>query len=110
MSEVVVATQTAEILIETRSADPIAVTLTQASVAVEMFSGPPGPPSAAASYTHTQASASDTWTVNHNLGVKPHVAVLSPGGVEVEASVVHVSTNQCVIQFAAPYVGSARCL
>lgn len=70
--------------------------------------GPPG--SAGGSrYTHTQGSAASTWTVNHNMGVRPAaVAVLSPGGVEVEATVTHISLNQLIITFAAPYAGTAE--
>ena len=63
----------------------------------------------AVNYLHTQSSASDTWTVNHNLGYRPVVSVRSPGGVEVEATVTHVSVNQCVVTFAAPYTGSVFC-
>lgn len=61
------------------------------------------------SYLHTQSAAAATWTVNHNLGVRPAVSVRSPGGVEVEAEVAHTSANQCVVTFAAPYTGSVFC-
>jgi hypothetical protein len=71
--------------------------------------GPQGAPGqAAASYEHVQAVTSDVWTVNHNLGLRPAVTVLSPGGIEVEASVAHVSVNQTVITFVTPQTGSAR--
>jgi hypothetical protein len=72
--------------------------------------GQPGSGGAAVSYTHTQASPLAQWTVNHNLGARVLVAVFSPGGVEVEADIVHVSTNQCLINFASPQSGSARCV
>lgn len=68
--------------------------------------GAPGP--ASAFFEHVQAVASDAWTINHNLGFRPAVTVFSPGGVEVEADVIHVSVNQTVIAFAAPQAGSAR--
>lgn len=71
--------------------------------------GVQGPPGIVARHEHVQASAAATWTVNHNLGVWPSaVTVLSPGGVEVNAEVVHVSVNQLTIHFAAPYAGRAR--
>jgi hypothetical protein len=74
--------------------------------------GAPGPQGApgqsAASYEHLQALAADVWTVNHNLGLRPAVTVLSPGGLEVEASVTHISVNQTVITFVTPQAGSAR--
>lgn len=63
----------------------------------------------AASYVHTQSSADTTWTVNHNLGVKPSsVTPLSPGGVELTAGVLHVSDNQVQVSFVVPVTGSVR--
>lgn len=71
--------------------------------------GPTGPSGAASSaYVHTQPSASDTWTIAHNLGFYPDVAVFTVGGVEVVAQVTHTSTLVTVVQFAAPMSGSAR--
>jgi len=74
--------------------------------------GPAGQSGAAGGrYEHTQASPLAVWTVNHNLGFKPvAVAVISPGGLEVNAQVQHISVNQLTITFAAPYSGSARIL
>ena len=58
-------------------------------------------------YEHVQSTASAVWTVNHNLGRRPAaVAVLSPGGVEVNAAVTHVSVNQLIVTFSAPAVGT----
>lgn len=62
-----------------------------------------------ANYLHTQSAASQTWTVNHNLGFRPGVSVRSPGGVEVDAEVTHTSVNQCVVAFSAPATGSVFC-
>lgn len=74
-------------------------------------SGPAGPPGpAGATYLHAQPFASADWIVNHNLGVRPSATVLSPGGVEVEAGVVHVSTNQLRVIFHTPQSGSCRCV
>lgn len=68
-----------------------------------------GPPGNVARHEHTQSSAAALWTVNHNLGLWPSaVTVLSPGGVEVNAEVVHVTVNQLTIHFAAAYAGTAR--
>lgn len=51
----------------------------------------------------------DTWIVNHNFGRKPtSVSILSPGGVEQWADIVHVSDNQLQVLFAQPYTGSVR--
>lgn len=72
--------------------------------------GPPGVSSSGASYMHNQPSPATQWTINHNLGFYPHVSVLSSGLVEVDATVVHVSTNQAIVQFNAPFAGLARCI
>lgn len=69
--------------------------------------GPPGPPGGAR-YMHHQATPSSTWIVNHGLGVIPVVQVLTEGGEEVEAYVLHTSPNQTIIQFAVPMKGFAR--
>lgn len=70
--------------------------------------GPAGPSGSAGSrYTHTQASALATWTANHNLGYRPTVTVFSAGGVEVEATILHVSLNQVQISFNAAVTGTA---
>lgn len=73
--------------------------------------GPPGPPgsSSNASFEHPQVSASDTWTVNHNLGFRPAVSILSVGGREMWAEVIHTSVNQFIAYFDAPTSGIAIC-
>ncbi len=72
--------------------------------------GPAGPAGASgSSYTHTQAGAATTWTVNHNLGFKPNTSVQSVGGVEIWAEILHVSTNQLLVLFDAPFNGFAVC-
>lgn len=64
--------------------------------------------SGSVSYTHTQSIAASPWTINHNLGFKPSVEILSAGGVEIEGEVVHVSVNQVVINFTSSITGTAR--
>ncbi len=61
-------------------------------------------------FTHTQGSPSATWTINHNLGRKPIVTLLTTGGVAFEGQITHVSVNQCVVNLAAATAGTARCL
>jgi hypothetical protein len=60
-------------------------------------------------YIHVQSSPSTLWTVNHNLGYRPVIDVLSVGGIVVEANVTHVSDNQAQINFNAATGGSAIC-
>ncbi|GAB4483859.1 MAG: hypothetical protein OHK0044_33280 [Burkholderiaceae bacterium] len=66
----------------------------------------PGPPGGIR-YVHTQSSAAATWTVNHGLGVRPAVQVVTPGGVTMIADVVHVDANLLQIVFAQPMAGQA---
>lgn len=86
------------------STPPVAVTVVEAGVGPQ---GPPGPPGGG-SYQHTQSTPASTWVVNHNLGFRPDVSVFSPGGIEVEAEIAHVSTTQTEIRFSAAATGSAR--
>ena len=64
----------------------------------------------AGGFTHTQGSAATVWTVNHNLGRRPIVAVFTVGGAEMDAEIIHVSNNQLTVNFASAQAGSARCL
>lgn len=64
----------------------------------------------ATGYDFTQASASALWTINHNLGRKPMITLFTPGGQQMMADVLHVSTNQAQVSFAAPQTGSARAI
>lgn len=46
------------------------------------------------------------WIVNHNLGAKPAgLKILTVGGVEVDAHVVHTSDNQFVVSINPPMAG-----
>jgi Major tropism determinant N-terminal domain len=65
-------------------------------------------PGGATGFDYVQAVPATVWTINHNLGYRPTVGVFSPGGVEVEADVLHVSLNQTTITFNAAYSGFAR--
>ena len=62
----------------------------------------------ASGYVHAQASASATWTINHGLGYRPAVELLSAGGAEMIGEVVHPSTIQTLVYFVTPRTGSAR--
>lgn len=76
--------------------------------------GPAGPSSGPggeiAEYTHTQSAPAASWTINHNLGRKPLIALRSAGGVEFEGTITHISDNQAVVTLAAATAGYARCL
>jgi hypothetical protein len=72
--------------------------------------GPAGPTGTIDDFVHVQSSISATWNVNHNLGRKPVVTVLSDGGLEVEAAVAHLTDNLLQVTFAVPFTGSVRCI
>lgn len=58
-------------------------------------------------YTHTQAVASATWTINHNLGFNPVAVVLDSGGTQCEGAVSYPTTNRMVIVFTGAFTGIA---
>jgi hypothetical protein len=61
-------------------------------------------------YLYTQGSPSATWTINHNLGRRPAVTLLTTGGVEFDGQITHVSLNQLVVSLVSAVAGTARCL
>ena len=61
-----------------------------------------------ANYTHIQATAQDTWTIPHNLGRRPGVAVLDGEGRIIHADVQHLSDDVVSISFSVPVLGTAE--
>lgn len=100
------------VLTEHQTPNEIIITQLPSLIGLVDLRGPAGDDgsgSTTTQYTHNQTSSSATWTVNHNLGRFPSsVAVLSPGGQEVEAGVVHISTNQLQVSFAVASTGTVR--
>lgn len=60
-------------------------------------------------FEHVQSPAADEWIVNHNLGYRPNIAVLTVGGAQVVAQVLHISNNQARVYFDNPMAGTAVC-
>ena len=85
------------------------VVISEAVVGLPGPPGPPGPPGDGSDkhYEHTQSTPSAVWTIVHNLGKKPAVTVIDSGGNEWQTAVEHVSENQCVVRFSAPFSGVA---
>ena len=81
------------------------VTVTEAAanllVTTGIISSPHG------TYTHTQASASATWTIVHNLNCKPSVTIVDSGGNLQIGDVLYDSDNQITLAFAAAFSGFA---
>ena len=59
------------------------------------------------SYIHTQNIAASTWSITHNLGKFPSVTLVDGTGSEMEATVVHGSTNSLTVTFSQAESGQA---
>lgn len=71
--------------------------------------GPAGPSGADQdSFNFVQATPAMQWSISHNLGRRPIVELLSAGGMEIDADVVHLSADQVLVNFVIPTAGSAR--
>lgn len=60
-------------------------------------------------YIHKQQSASDTWTVVHNLGKFPSITVVDSAGTVVTGEIILQTTEQAVISFNGAFSGKAYC-
>lgn len=58
-------------------------------------------------YIHTQGTASNTWTINHNLGKYPSVMVSDSAGTIVIGEVKYVTINQIIVYFSGTFSGKA---
>lgn len=59
-------------------------------------------------YVHDQSgSASDVWTIVHNLGFYPNVSVVDSAGTSVIGEVKYDSTNQLTVTFNGAFKGKA---
>lgn len=58
-------------------------------------------------YTHLQGSASNTWTINHNLGKYPSIMVVDSAGSVVIGDVSYVTINQIIVYFSGTFSGKA---
>ena len=67
--------------------------------------GPSGPPGSM--YVYQQQIAASTWTIVHNLGVYPSVAVSDSSGSEVEGEIYYKDLNTVVLTFSAAFAGTA---
>jgi hypothetical protein len=59
-------------------------------------------------YVHEQSTPATTWTIVHNLGRRPLVAVTDSAGTEVMGGVLHHSNNSVELTFSSPFGGEAR--
>lgn len=71
--------------------------------------GAPGGPGGGSAYEHQQPTPSATWTINHNLGYRPSIVLLSVGGKTMVGDVIHTNVNQAIATFDQPTAGIAPC-
>lgn len=69
--------------------------------------GPQGDPSGPVSYTHTQYSASASWTINHNLGYRPNVTVSDSAGTIIEGAIMYPNSSTIILTFSSAFAGTA---
>ena len=50
-------------------------------------------------YTHTESSGSDTWTITHNMNRHPSVTVVDSAETVVIGTIVYNSANQITLTF-----------
>lgn len=60
-------------------------------------------------YEHVQSSPASTWTISHNLGVRPNIQVLDSADEIILAEVDHTNVNVAVVLFPSPQTGKAVC-
>jgi hypothetical protein len=58
-------------------------------------------------YVYTQAVPSATWTITHNLGKHPSVAIVDSAGTVVEGDIIYDSNNQVTASFVGGFSGVA---
>lgn len=58
-------------------------------------------------YVHTQASASASWTIIHNLGYFPSIEIIDSAGSAVVGDYQYVDVNTITATFTSPFAGKA---
>lgn len=58
-------------------------------------------------YTHIQAQASDTWTIEHNLHKMPSVTVVDSAGHVVVGELQYISQDKLIVSFSGIFSGKA---
>lgn len=61
-----------------------------------------------AAYVYSQSVPATTWVINHNLGRYPSVELFNSGMQEIDAEIVHPSTNQTLVTLNPATAGLAR--
>lgn len=62
---------------------------------------------AATTFTFTQVTPADTWTIVHNLGKYPSVTIVDNSGNVIDGSVTYTNANQIICEFSPAFSGKA---
>lgn len=73
-------------------------------------SGPGTPGPAPQRYVHLQSAEATQWFINHNLGYRPVISVITLGGALLIAAVEHLSNNLARVDLDDPMTGQAICV
>jgi hypothetical protein len=69
--------------------------------------GDPGAGGAGSTYVYKQASAASVWPIEHDLNEYPSVTVVDSAGSVVVGAITYVDSNNIVLNFSAPFAGTA---
>ena len=94
--------------LESSSIDDLKRRMTQAELNIEELARQI-PQSADKNYVHKQSTASNEWTIVHNLGKYPSITVVDSAGTVVVGEIVLQTTEQAVISFNGAFSGKAYC-
>lgn len=88
-------------------------TVVELGLAVPGIQGPPGArgpagPGGGGFHTHVQASPALVWTISHDLGRRPVVAVEDVDGHEIDAGVARPDEQTVIITLGAATAGRAH--
>jgi len=97
MSTLVIRNLAAPVVIPKR--DPLVLRPMYGTVSVSLAGG---------GYDFIQASPSDEWIMNHNLGYYPSISLFTVGGVDMLGQIVNIDLNQSRAYFINPVAGRAR--
>ncbi len=109
MADIEITEQTIQVTVIEESTTVQVVESEQVLVTEIGIQGPPGPPGVDLTYEHSQLVASDTWTINHQLGKHPAITVVDSGGNVVVGDITYNDTDNAVARFSAAFGGKAYC-
>lgn len=58
-------------------------------------------------YVYVQNTASDNWSITHNLGYMPNITIIDSAGNTCEGTITYTDTNNVVIEFCGAFSGKA---